>query len=576
MWQMNSIKNSAKQKADLIDRRIIETFVEGKSFKVEAGAGSGKTYSLMEVLKWIQNNKLNGYIGKGQKIACITYTNAAVNVICERLGNENNIVPCTIHSFVWSVIKNFQKEICKIAIDSKLYPDDLNLEINPINKVDYTLGVKYYDNGVLYLFHNDIIRLFTILLDREKFRNILSSQYPVILIDEYQDVNNEIVNKFIEYFIEKETGIQFGFFGDSWQTIYRNNNSVGEINNAKIVNINKVVNFRCSHKIVECLNNIRTDLCQEPAVEEKDSLIKIIHCNDYNGIRRTDGQFSGDLPVEEIQTRVKNVIKKLDLNNPNEKLKVLMLTHRVLSNQQSYRKVLDTFGDGFKNIEDKIIKFLYETVHPLIKALNNENAKSLYEVLGISRPPVISKGDKLKWKELNQKLNNATRGNLFDVIKVLYESKVVPLPDEVVDFYQNIINEPKKTYIRNNTYQDIGSISYQEYKRAIEFLSPNSYYSTDHGVKGEEYDNVLFVISKGWNLYDFGKYLPMTDTEKNVNKDAYERNRNLFYVGCSRARKKLILLITPEVDEKFMKYLKGVFGVGNVISYDNFQLENLM
>lgn len=567
---MNSINNFAKQKADLIDKNIIDTFVEGKNFKVEAGAGSGKTYSLMKVLKWIQNNKLNEYVRKGQKIACITYTNAAVNVICERLGNENNIIPCTIHSFVWSVIKKFQKEICKIVIDNKFYPDDLNLEINPINKVEYTLGVKYYDNGILYLFHNDVINLFTILLDREKFRNILASQYPVILIDEYQDANDEIVKKFIEYFIEKETGIQFGFFGDSWQTIYKNNKAVGEINNTKIVSINKTVNFRCSPKIVKCLNNIRTDLCQESAVEDSDSLIKIIHCNDYNGVRRTDGQFSGDLPIEEIQTRVENVIKKLDLNNSDENLKVLMLTHKVLSNQQSYQKVLDIFGDGFKNIDDKIIKFLYETVYPLIKALNSENAKSLYEVLGISRLPVMSKSDKLKWKELNQKLNDATKGNLYNVINVLYDSKMVPLSDEIVDFYQVFTSEPEKIYIKNNTYQDIGSITYQEYKRAIEFLMPDSNYSTDHGVKGEEYDNILFVIGKGWNLYNFDKYLPMTDEDININKDAYERNRNLFYVGCSRAKKKLVLLITTKVDDKFMKYLENVFGTENVISYETF------
>ena len=299
-------------------------------------------------------------------------------------------------------------------------------------------------------------------------------------------------------------------------------------------------------------------------------MIKIIHCNDYNGVRRTDGQFSGDLPIEEIQTRVENVIKKLDLNNSDENLKVLMLTHKVLSNQQSYQKVLDIFGDGFKNIDDKIIKFLYETVYPLIKALNSENAKSLYEVLGISRLPVMSKSDKLKWKELNQKLNDATKGNLYNVINVLYDSKMVPLSDEIVDFYQVFTSEPEKIYIKNNTYQDIGSITYQEYKRAIEFLMPDSHYSTDHGVKGEEYDNILFVIGKGWNLYNFEKYLPMTDEDININKDAYERNRNLFYVGCSRAKKKLVLLITTKVDDKFMKYLEIVFGTENVISYETF------
>lgn len=36
-----------------------------------------------------------------------------------------------------------------------------------------------------------------------------------------------------------------------------------------------------------------------------------------------------------------------------------------------------------------------------------------------------------------------------------------------------------------------------------DFLHPEAQYSTEHGVKGEEYDNVIFVISKGWNQYQF-------------------------------------------------------------------------
>lgn len=39
-----------------------------------------------------------------------------------------------------------------------------------------------------------------------------------------------------------------------------------------------------------------------------------------------------------------------------------------------------------------------------------------------------------------------------------------------------------------------------------DFLHPEAQYSTEHGVKGEEYDNVIFVISKGWNQYKFNYY----------------------------------------------------------------------
>ena len=56
-----------------------------------------------------------------------------------------------------------------------------------------------------------------------KFRMILADKYPVILIDEYQDSSKLIVDSFVKYYIEKDKGPQFGFFGDAWQTIYSSN-----------------------------------------------------------------------------------------------------------------------------------------------------------------------------------------------------------------------------------------------------------------------------------------------------------------------------------------------------------------
>ena len=62
----------AKAEADKVDAQIIETLKTGHSFRVEAGAGSGKTYSLNRVIEWIQSNKWSDYSRKKQNVVCIT------------------------------------------------------------------------------------------------------------------------------------------------------------------------------------------------------------------------------------------------------------------------------------------------------------------------------------------------------------------------------------------------------------------------------------------------------------------------------------------------------------------------
>ena len=83
----------AKFEADKIDDEIIATLQEGLCFRVEAGAGSGKTYSLNRVIEWVQENKWTEYSKRKQNVVCITYTNAAVDVIIERLAKDSFILP---------------------------------------------------------------------------------------------------------------------------------------------------------------------------------------------------------------------------------------------------------------------------------------------------------------------------------------------------------------------------------------------------------------------------------------------------------------------------------------------------
>lgn len=145
----------AKAEADKVDEIIIETLKQGVSFRVEAGAGSGKTYSLNRVIEWIQSNKWSEFQKKKQNVVCITYTNAAVEVIAERLDKDSFILPSTIHSFAWSAIKQYQSTLLEIISSNEaLQPKEG--DFTKIVEVQYTLGHRYQENGILYLYHDDV------------------------------------------------------------------------------------------------------------------------------------------------------------------------------------------------------------------------------------------------------------------------------------------------------------------------------------------------------------------------------------------------------------------------------------
>jgi DNA helicase-2/ATP-dependent DNA helicase PcrA len=560
----------AKIKADEIDREIINTLCSGRSFRVEAGAGSGKTFSLNKVIEWLQDNRWREYNKKRQRVICITYTNVAVDVIASRLKTNSFIEPSTIHSFAWNAMKQYQSTLVKLVGEKDLLPDDV--VIDDISNISYTLGARYVDGTTLHLFHNDVITLFSSMLDNEKFRIIFSKIYPLILIDEYQDSFKVIIDKFLNYFIRNDTGSQFGFFGDSWQTIYQLNNTCGLIDDERIVVIPKVSNFRSAPKIVDFLNCLRPDLPQISAIDDYGGEIIAIHSDDYTGIRNTDRFFKNDLPFEVLEKRlnaVENHFRKITMR-PEENLKILMITHRVLAAQQGYSNLLNLLGDAFKNEEDTILKFFMNTIEPIYKALKSNNTQLLFETLGVRRYPISTKAQKKAWVILINKLETARNGIVSNILNIAIKSKLIPIPPEISEINKNISVAPDMPY-RNGTISNIANLAYSEFINGIEFLRPSAIYSTDHGVKGEEYDNVIFVIGRGWNNYNFEKYIPMNpDNVFADDQSAYERNRNLFYVCCSRPKKRLVLFITTPFEGNFKSYIENLVGKNNIFSFSEY------
>ena len=178
---------------------IVHLIEEGKNYLLSGGAGSGKTYSLVQVIREVIS------MHPSCKIACMTYTNASVHEI-ERRVDHSNLNVSTIHDFLWDNIKNFQKELKATLIelmntedsgiklndyDGEIPSDFYETERESIFSIQYKEYLKLRD-GIIS--HDEVI----ILSDKmfEKYPKIISfvkSRYPFIFIDEYQDTNPLIV-----------------------------------------------------------------------------------------------------------------------------------------------------------------------------------------------------------------------------------------------------------------------------------------------------------------------------------------------------------------------------------------------
>ena len=555
--------SKAVEYANKVDEDIISVLASGRSFRVEAGAGSGKTYSLLKVIDWLEKNKWSSFKKNNQQVACLTYTNTAVDVIANRLKTNSFIIPCTIHSFAWDAIKQYQK----FLINHIKSISEFQVENTEIKEIQYNLGHRYIEDGILYLYHHDVINLFVRMLDEVKFRRIFASKYPLILIDEYQDSFKIIIDKFKDYFISSGKSPQFGFFGDSWQTIYQSNNPCGIIENTNIVEIRKTSNFRSAPNIVNLLNKIRPDLTQISAIDGRLGEVVVVHNNDFTGKRRLEKNFKDDLPIDELRKRI-NALENIFCTSGTSK--ILMITHKILSEQQGYEDILKSVDDKFKEKDEDILLFVAEIAEPLYKALDKKDMKLLFQILGIKHFPINKKSEKQQWLDLYSNLSVVRNERIIDVISCIVESKLVPIPDKIQTYYNLYKENNDITYLKT-TLKTYLNIKYSQFIAAVDFFLPEAQYSTNHGVKGEEYDNVIFIIGKGWNNYQFDKYMPMSDSKIfSENMEAYIRNRNLFYVCCSRPKNKLLIFVSLKIERSFEEYLTQLVGKENYYSFTEY------
>lgn len=267
-----------------IDLRDCVRAIPPSSFIMKAGAGSGKTTSLIKGLSSVVGLHGERLRKIRQRVACITYTEIAAGEIWTDVGNNPLVHVSTIHSFMWLLAKPFQNDIrswVSTRVAEKIETltetqanfgprvqqrtkDKATRDLARLNRqasqIETVKGFRYgtgsdYVSGVLG--HDDILKLVPYLIaERPLFRTLLARQFPFVFVDESQDTTAEVVLALKT--VEREPGANFclGFFGDPMQRIYATGSGLVEAE-PDWVNIPKPENFRCSTEVLKVANAIR-------------------------------------------------------------------------------------------------------------------------------------------------------------------------------------------------------------------------------------------------------------------------------------------------------------------------------
>lgn len=292
--------NPALLAAQAAEQRMFDCLAHNQSFLLEAGAGAGKTYSLVAALKFLIASSPNPLADSKGRIACITYTNAATDVINGRIDGNKAVFTDTIHAFCWSNLKGFQSalrsELVKLPAGEERIKSSCGINRQA---VEYDLGYRKITEAVISLHHDDVLSLMFALLDSPKFRRLVSQRFPYIFIDEYQDTNDAVMAALKSSFLDHQSGVVIGLFGDHWQQIYEK--TCGHVVHEKIREVGKGANFRSGTKIVEVLNKMRPELTQAPHDLTLTGSAAAFHTNGWAGQRRSGaggGHWKDDLPAD--------------------------------------------------------------------------------------------------------------------------------------------------------------------------------------------------------------------------------------------------------------------------------------
>lgn len=518
---------------DHVDREIESCFSASspKNFFVFAGAGSGKTRSLINTLNFLDKEQGEKLLMKGKQIAVITYTNAACDEISRRLQYKSIFSVSTIHSFLWELIKNYQVDIKTWIMESvqkeieelkqkqtktsrgkagEKRAETIKKKTERLAKIRSIQKFSYNPNGdnVGYdsLSHSEVIKMSTEFIATEPtMQDILTSKYPILLIDESQDTKKELIDALL--IVCEKYGEKFivGMFGDTMQKIYND----GKDNLAKCIPDNwvkpvKIMNHRSAKRIVTLANSIRSsvdDQKQQARSDAEEGIVRLFITSKSNN-------------KEYVEKRVAEMMVQDtgDIGwNDEEDYKSLILEHHMAASRFGFSELYmplsnsKKFDTSLREGSIPELSILSKIVFPLLVAYQSGNDFEVAKIIRKNSPllnkevfitglnnqvELLRKAEEAV--ELLMKLwNDGKVPTCLEVLKSIRDTglfKVGNRVDEVLADYSQDENE-KITALRTAL-----SAPFYELERYALYVSDNTRFATHQGVKGLEFPRVMVIL----------------------------------------------------------------------------------
>lgn len=458
-----------------------------------------------------------------------------------------------------------------------------NIFLNHINKSKKENIIGFFGDSMQSIYDSGIGNIKDDSLKRiNKIQNRRSSLKVIELTNKLRDDGiKQIPSKNTkETNIDEKTGkIKEG----NVKFIYSNNNILEELKKTYIFNdwdFKNTLNtkeLRLTHKLnaensgfKELYNLYTNDFIYSKLISKLKEK-KISEDEDINNF----GYIIEKFPIFSGKGKIKkNILEQVDMKSKKEIEKIKDIEWGKIKN--SFINKDSLLGYKFNGLtekyestsnRDKILQKL-DLIYESINLYNENKYVELFKKLKIK---ISSYEDKIKIrKEMNEliELMKSQNDKIYEIIDKANNILNIKNDERYIEFIEN-----KGWYLWNR----IKDISFSEYVKSIEYQKEYFPYSTQHSVKGSEFDNVLVILDNGkWSKYNFNLLLENIFDENNIldktKKDIFNRTKKLFYVCCTRAKENLIVFIqinNQKINkEKIISNAKKLFGEENVINGD--------